>query len=399
MESPPRLDEEAALALLKDGTSPSAWVAHAHALFDAGDYSGAAGSAEQALAIDRNHVPAWVVLAAERAQAGDYRGARRASEQALGLAPDAPSPTWNLSMALLWEGDLKRGFELYESGKVLRQRGFRAVGKDWRGERLGEGKRLFVWGEQGDGDQVMFWRFVKDAKARAGCEVVVECARSLQWLLSRQGIADHVHAVFEDYRVPVPYDAQVSIASLPLVLGVSRPQDVCGRPYIKPVPGVSGAVWGGVGLCTKGSPGHPNDAYRSWPPAVTARLKGMADWVGLDKASPTGIADKEIGSDLSTWAVTAAAMEGLDRVVTADTAVAHLAGAMGKDALVVVPLNGEWRWGDPERFGDKSYWYESVTLARPASFDDVPGLVEKWLSSTPRNRPGKTSLTLSQRPG
>jgi hypothetical protein len=140
--------------------------------------------------------------------------------------------------------------------------------------------------------------------------------------------------------------------SLPRLSGVTPP-----KPYLRAAPGGSG-----VGLLVQGNPGHVNDANRSLPPKPAAELAAIPGIVDLAQAA-TGAQDLED---------TARVIEGLETVVTVDTAVAHLAGAMGKRCFLMLPFVPDWRW---MRDRADSPWYPSMRIFRQAKVGDWTGVV------------------------
>lgn len=249
---------------------------------------------------------------------------------------------------LLRAGRFSEGFTDYAARWNCPQLGISppfGVFPRWRREDL-RGKRLFVWPEQGMGDAIMLARFVF-ALGRAGVDVTLAARAPLARLFEgRDGvrIAD-LGGSFElsdiDY---VATDFEVAAAAL------KTPDAVPTEPYLFGAP----KRRGGIGVVTRGNPKHGNDAARSLPDAEAQRLLALPGAVSL-MPEDSGASDMQETADI---------IAGLDLVVSVDTAVAHLAGAMGKPVRILIPSHDtDWRWG---LSGDRSYWYPSARLFRQA---------------------------------
>lgn len=245
-----------------------------------------------------------------------------------------------LALGLLGAGEYEEGFSLYTFRHTLpwARPLPRVSWPQWRGETL-VGRSIAVFPEQGLGDQIMFARFAPQL-LEAGADVTLFCAPALVRLFTP--LATRVIPAAGGVSFPDP-DYWTTIGDLPYRLGVSL-DTVPSRPYLQ----FARISSSGVGMMLQGNPAHPNDSNRSIPKglAVTHR------WTPLDPAT-TGAAD---------MLETAELIAGLDRVVTVDTAVAHLAGAMGKPVDILLPASGpDWRWLESRT---SSPWYPSATLYR-----------------------------------
>lgn len=284
--------------------------------------------------------------------------AEAAYRRALDRAPRAHGTARVLGVLLLSQGRYDEGFVYYEARHELPEMAKPALPfPEWRGESVA-GKKLLIWPEQGLGDQIQFARFAPLLKAR-GADVTLICAKSLARLFA-ESLGVSVLAAEGAVEFPDP-DFWVMAGSLAARFGSSI-EDIPSRPYLRSATGVQtpAVVAPGirVGLVTRGNPAHANDANRSLPPSDAARLRAMAATViGLDPAE-TGARD---------FADTAAILDQLDLVVSVDTAVAHLAGAVGKPCWILIPsVETDWRW---LRERSDSPWYPSMTLYR----QDRPG--------------------------
>ena len=273
--------------------------------------------------------------------------------QLVQIAPDDPRIRMALAVVLLSLGKYSDAWPYYEAR-------FQVPGvpskpnlewPEWRGQPLA-GKKLVVFPEQGLGDQIMFVRFAIEQQ-HAGAEVTVLCSRPLVRLFLQAGL----NAVAAEGAVEFPDpDYWLMSNSLPAASG-AEPAQISGAPYLTASP--CKAV-GGIGVVVRGNPNHHNDANRSLPPAAAERLLSLPGAVSL-APEDTGARD---------FADTAEMIAGLSSVVTVDTSVAHLAGALGKEVRVLLPaILTDWRWG----LGlETTPWYRSMRLYRQRGGDWNP---------------------------
>lgn len=334
--------------------------------------------AVRVLQLDPANHKAHTLLGAVLAMCGDHEAAEVHLERALAIAPNLPSAMWNKSHLELMRGDFKNGFEHFRYGRTAKINHCRAFGKEWEGEKTGT---LFVWCEQGAGDVIQMLRYLPQIREKAE-RIALEVYSPLVSLCDVQGFADAVVAQPDDWHNPVQYDAHVGVMDLPRLCGVDAPEKVDGSPYLK-LPGFdwSDKLQGRVlGICWKGSPTHENDAQRS---LTEADLKPLAKFPFVSFQKGETLYDWPT-VPMGDYAQTASLLAGLDLLVTCDTSVAHLAGALGVPTWCIVPKNGEWRWGNS---GEKTCWYESVRVFRPDmehGFTNVVAQIAKeldaWLS-------------------
>jgi hypothetical protein len=300
------------------------------------------------------------VLHANRDQLGQAEAEFR---RALAFNPGAFGTQRLLAILLLSQGRFDEGFAHFEARHQLPEiRKPSLPFPEWRGEELA-GKRLLIWPEQGFGDQIQFARFAPILQAR-GIDVTLLCRRPLQRLFAAS-LGVRVIAADGAVEFPDP-DAWIMTMSLAWRMGVTV-ETIPGAPYLRastPGPDLGGVLK--VGLVARGNPANGQDARRSLPPEIEARLRALpCRVVGLDPKE-TGALD---------FADTAALVAQLDLVISVDTAVAHLAGAMGKSCWTLLPKVGtDWRW---LRGRADTPWYPGTKLYRQATDGDWGQVIDR----------------------
>jgi tetratricopeptide (TPR) repeat protein len=310
-----------------------------------------------------------------RAIFGEFEQSVAALETELRNYPDHVEARMNRGIVLLTMGHFREGWSEYEY-RLRRRAIHQAEGPRWRGEKFDE-DALLVFPEQGAGDNIQFIRYLGVVRKRHPKGRIVF------------PVPDNLRALCGDYlsrlRVETPegtevqaHGFQISLMSLPALLGTTLttiPRDV---PYLVP-PAASCRAWAErlkdlsglkVGLCWGGNPDYPMDRERSVPLTLLAplfELEGVA-WVSLQKGRyadeaaslPKG-ALVDWTADLRDFSDTAALCAGLDLVLSVDTSVAHLAGAMGRPVWLMNRFNTDWRWlvGRSD-----SPWYPTMRIFR-----------------------------------
>lgn len=269
----------------------------------------------------------------ERAQALSKAGRDEEAEAVLREArarwPDNPVIAYALGVLLLASGAYEEGWPLYEY-RWAAPNGPPRINPPlprWRGEDV---PSLLILPEQGLGDQIMFARYVPALVAR-GIAVTLAVRPPLVRLLS--GLGAEVIPVAGPVALP-KLAAWCLIGSLPLLVG----GDIPSAPYLP-----SRAGGSGVGVMLEGN------TQGRLPEPVFSEIAALGRSL---HPNATGAGDFEDTAEI---------IRGLERVVTVDTSVAHLAGAMGKPTTVLLPERSEWRWGR----GPRSVWYPAAKLARP----------------------------------
>ena len=314
------------------------------------------------------------------------------SAHALAATAEFAQAHWNLALALLAHGEYAEGWREYEWRLRLAELGGRAPAlpaRRWRGEDLA-GNAVLLTAEQGLGDAIQFVRYASILASR-GARVIVQAPTSLQRLL---GSVPGVASVIATGDALPACDYALPLLSVPGVLGVEAGAPAREMPYLRAdsarragvvaeIAARDGTAVRRVGIAWAGSPNNANDRRRSVPLATLAPLlsiPGVA-WYSLQigageeqiaqvPAAAAALALLDARNDLDG---TAALVDALDAVVTVDTSIAHLAGALGKSVHLLLPFAPDWRWGTR---GEATAWYPTARLHRQPSTGDWARVVE-----------------------
>jgi tetratricopeptide (TPR) repeat protein len=359
------------------------------------------GRPEQALA---GHDTA-IALQPENFRAHNNRGnalldmklpdeALQSYERAIALRPDYAEGHWNCGIALLLKGNLEKGWLEY----AFRHRcvGFGApqdihpAERLWTGAQSLAGKMLLMHCEQGLGDTIQFCRYALVARSM-GASVLLAPQKGLERLLSALDpgitVVDSTASPAFDYHIPLldmPLACRTRLTDIPApipYLSAEAERRAQWRDRI-------GAHGFKIGICWQGNRAAPSDIGRSFPVRNFERI-GRLDGVrliSLQKGAgaeqlddlPTGMVVERLspffddGPD--AFIDTAAVMANLDLVITSDTAVAHLAGALGRPTLLALKYVADWRWLLDR---DDSPWYPNVRLFRQRAHGDWPDVFKR----------------------
>ncbi|MFZ6646819.1 tetratricopeptide repeat protein [Undibacterium sp. TJN25] len=309
--------------------------------------------------------------------------------EAMQLDPAYPLAASNLALLLLQQGRYTEAWPYYEArhdplmAKPM-ARPPASCGSLWQGEDL-TGKTMLVWPEQGLGDLIHFSRYIPMLKQRGATHVTVACRASLQPLLSTLDGVDRC-LILEEGTPSVAFNYCVLAMSLPGLLQMHSAALPAALPYLHSLPerrsywtqrlaANAGTPKWRIGLAWDGNARHSNDAERSLGSADKfAPLWGIdgVQWISLQQSAaavptPAGLDTQAwlaLGHELRDFADTAAIVEMLDLVISVDTSVAHLTGALGKACWILLPAyKTDWRWlesSSSSSSSDSTPWYPDV---------------------------------------
>ena len=403
----------AAIACLKRALlfAPNAAALHSNLgnmLWAALEFDEAMAVLQHALALDPGRHETYHNLGLLQFSLGNYRAAVECYDRALALRPGVRVIAWDRALALLASGDLAQGFAAYEVrfdiGDAIPNFDPTALSARslplplWNGEEIA-GKTLYVYVEQGFGDTLHFCRLLPHI-TRRGARIVFDCQPELVGLLARlPGIAE---LRVQGGALPAA-DFHAPLLSLPHHLGLTLDTIPAHVPYLPlpaPTPDTllerSAGTRLAVGICWAGRPNHTNDHNRSLAlehffafcdlPGVMLYSLQMGDRAGDIAAQGATALVRDLAPRIRDFADTARFMLQLDLVITADTAVAHLAGALGRPTIVLLPFTPDWRWLGRR---EDSPWYPTLRLVRqpaPRDWKTVIGRVRDMLAGAPAPR-------------
>ena len=341
---------------------------------------------QRALALQPRHAGAWSNLGLALQALGNITGAIEALRHALAITPDHPQTHWNLGLALLVSGDLANGWREYEwrlHAPELRPFIRQWPVPRWQGEDIA-GKTILLHAEQGLGDTLQNIRFAGAVAAR-GARVIAAVQAPL---LRLAATAPGVSAVVGPADPAPTFDVHVPLMSLPFALGATAGDLSVAMPYLRSdrtrrqeatslvAQHANRALR--VGIAWSGATGTHYNLRRACPLEVLAPLFQLPEtcWFSLQKdGAESGAARPDatrghalIELDLrNDFDGTAALIDALDVIVTVDTSMAHLAGALGKPVLLLLPSAPDWRWG---MVRDSTPWYPTARLFRQRSAGD-----------------------------
>jgi hypothetical protein len=326
---------------------------------------------------------AWTAAGAVLGDLARFGEARDAFDQAINCDPKQHTALFNKALLLLTLGEFEEGFRLYEwrheeRAHKLRKRAFSAP--TWRGERLRDGAIVLLTPEQGLGDFIQFSRYALASKF-GNVEIVLEAPEVLLPLYE-EWPAYITLLPTGSYRGE--YAAQLSIMSLPRVFETGSDSMPANVPYVS-VPTRYQERWQAllgifstprVGVVWSGSTTHKGDHRRSLRlDSLLDLLQVELEWHSLQKeyrahdvktlAECQALRRHE--HQLNDFGDTAALVESMDLIITVDTSVAHLAGALGKEVWILLPVSPDWRWMLDRT---DSPWYPSARLFRQQSLGD-----------------------------
>jgi tetratricopeptide (TPR) repeat protein len=360
-------------------------------LKDKGQLDEAVAAFGRAIAVKPGYAEAHNNLANAMRDKGQLDEATGVYRRAIELDPNLPEAHYNLSLALLLVGDLERGWPEYEWR--WKSRSFSAYSRRfsqpvWDGGDL-KGRTILLYAEQGFGDMIQFIRYAPFVAGRGG-RVIVEASPPLIRLLRQvPGVEQWITS-----GEPLPaFDVQCSPMSLPRMFGTTLETVPAQKEYLRAEEQLvedwrerlAGQADGlKVGIAWAGSPTFKGDRTRSLSLDRLAPLGAVSGvtFFTLQKGAaaaqadrpPTGMRLVNLSGELHDFADTAAVMSQMDLVITTDTSVAHLAGALGRPVWVMLQFMPDWRWLLDR---EDSPWYPTMRLVRQKRLGDWEGVIER----------------------
>ena len=364
--------------------NPDAWNNLGNVLLDLQRDADAVAAYDKALSLRPGFVQVWFNRGKALGALERYTEAAESYEKALALNPNYEEAKWHLSWVKLVQGDFAAGWPLFEARWTVpalgNQRRYPQL-PQWLGQTPLADQQILLYAEQGLGDTLQFCRYVPVLQG-LGARVSLAVQAPLVSLLREQWTGVEVAAVFDDVSA---FDWATPLMSLPFALGTTL-ETTPSLPYLQmPVGDVAVAPRERprIGLVWSGSTGHKNDKARSIALSMLAPLFELpADWVCLQPdlretdlawltAHPEVVLERPM---LNDFAETARVIADLDWVVTVDTAVAHLAGALGKAVWLLLPTGADYRWLQART---DTPWYPTMRLFRQQARGDWPSVVDR----------------------
>ena len=335
---------------------------------------------ENAIRLRPGSYLAYRLKASIEMRLGRFESCRKSCDQTLAIRPDDPESRMLLGMMALASTDCREGWDLYEARHEQVETDWACFDAlRWHGESL-DGKTIMLLAEQGLGDAIQFVRYATVLKKSYDCQVWLFCRTKLIPLFKA---VEGIDRWFGNQKPPPACDYYIPVMSLPRFLSVDevRGDTIC--PYLFPSDDRK-AAWKSrlqkfdgtakVGIAWRGNPDHEGDRFRSLAPeqiAGLARWKNVT-WISLQKETDPCETDRmkgyldlvefeDLDSEGGLFEDTAALIGQLDLVITVDTALAHLAGALGKRVWVALAYSPDWRWG---MTGESTLWYSGMRLYR-----------------------------------
>jgi Flp pilus assembly protein TadD len=377
-----------------------------NALQDAGKLDQAIASFNQAIAIKPTLAEAHNNLGTSLRMLGRLDESIAKYRDAIALQPDYAMPHFNLGLTLLLTGNFEEGWREAEWRWRVREHKLRADEYPiplWNGADL-DSRTILLHPEQGFGDAIQFARYAPLLSQR-GARVLLACQPELRRLF--QQIAGVERVLTTGDMLP-PCDVRCPLLSLPRVFGTNLSNVPAMVPFLRADPELvpkwkdrlAGDGRKKIGLAWAGRPQHRQDRLRSIPlPSmlVLAQVPGTR-LISLQKGPAAAHARETAAAlslddwtaELSDFADTAALIDALDLVITVDTAVAHLAGAMGKPVWVLLPFVPDWRWLMDR---SDSPWYPTMRLFRQGRIGDWETPIQRVVRALGEESPWSTSVS------
>ena len=350
-----------------------------------GEDEKAADNFEKVLEINLDYNKAHIAhynLGVFYSERGQIKEALKHYDEAVFLDSAFYDARWNRALCLLLQGNFEEGWKEYHCRfKKKSPTDTRVFDKpEWEGEAL-EGKTLLVLSEQGFGDNIQFVRYLSKIEGR----VVLECRDELRALFEKVGGVDEFVEREKGVVPNVEFDYYIHLMDLPRVFGTTGENIPAEIPYLKADDGLVEKFREGmdgdfkVGIVWAGNPEQASDKNRSVEFEMFRELRKIpgVSLFSLQKGEASKQIDVsdvvDMGAKIKNFSDTAAIIENLDLIISVDTSVAHLAGAMGKPTWVLLGFLPDWRWFLGR---EDSPWYPGMKLFRQRRKGDWKGVFE-----------------------
>src|SRR3989344_1499792 len=308
---------------------------------------------------------------------GNIPGALQHYEKSIDLDRNFPDAHWNRSLILLLLGKYDEGWKEYEYRFKKKQPSDKRIFNKpkWYGSLL-NGKKTLVISEQGFGDNIQFIRYLPLIKEKGG-EIILECKKEIEKLFKDSFEIDKIIEKNIDVVPKIEFDVYVHLMDLPRIFNTNLTNILDNTPYLKTdytfvskfkekINKISnGRIK--IGIVWSGNPSQENDKNRSARFEDFKYLKKISGMIlfSLQKGEAAGQLDDteviDLSEDINNFADTAAVIENMDLIISVDTSVAHLSGAMGKQTFVLLSHKADWRWLLDRK---DTPWYKSIRLFR-----------------------------------
>ncbi|MEG4588135.1 tetratricopeptide repeat protein [Microcoleus sp. MOSTC5] len=352
---------------------------------EAGKMAEAIDCYRRAIELKPGYINPLYSLASALHNRGQFADAVTYYSQAVKFNVASPECHLNLGLALLLAGDFQRGFSEYEWRLLVQQKEYPDYSFQqpvWDGKYL-QGKTILLCPEQGLGDAIQFIRYADLVKQKGG-RVIVWCLPHLQRLFAQVAGIDGLIVNPED---APDFHVRAQLMSLPHLLGTTLESIPANVPYLASPPGLECTIRQTanlkIGIVWSGNSQHSQNKVRSLPLNLLSKLLDIpgAEFYSLQKemtADDSALLEQmpvtDLSSNLQDMAYTAAVISALDLVISVDTAVAHLAGALGKPVWILLCFVPDWRWMLQR---EDSPWYPTARLFRQSTAGDWKGVLEQ----------------------
>lgn len=363
----------------------------AAALYKLGNFKEAIENCKKAIRLKQDYAEAYNTLAAALQSEQRFEEAIESYSKTVKYAPEYAEAYYSRGMLYLAQGNFAKGWHDYQ-WRLKTQKTKLTLRYDkpwWQGENF-QGKTLLVQAEQGFGDSMQFVRYLPMVKERGGTVIFAEKPELVGLLKNLEGIDDLVD-IKKVAQGNVDYDLYVTLLSLPMFFATNMDNIPAAIPYLF-AENSKLAYWQDkiktdafkVGITWAGNPTHGNDRNRSCTLKSFTRLADIKNVKLFSLQKGTAVeqindwsADVElinIGQEFEDFTDTAAAIENMDMIISVDTSVIHLAGAMGKNAILLLPHEPDWRWMLNR---ENTPWYPTITLLRQKQYGNWDGVFQR----------------------